>query len=169
MHIGKTKIVILIILSLLILVVVQVSAITAHVIVQPPQGPAPLPVLFTDASEGKPVDWRWDFGDGDTGEGEQVMHTYLVPGTYSVTMTMTDESGATDIKEMPNAISVINNPFIINMPIFPQITPKFVADYKVSKKTGPAPFLVQFTDMSTGGSTSWNWDFGDGSTDIVQN
>ena len=30
---------------------------------------------------------------------------------------------------------------------------------------GSAPLDVQFSDMSTGGPTSWNWDFGDGTSD----
>jgi PKD repeat protein len=34
---------------------------------------------------------------------------------------------------------------------------------------GPAPLEVDFTDMSTGGPTSWNWDFGDGTSDTIKN
>jgi PKD repeat protein len=41
----------------------------------------------------------------------------------------------------------------------------FSADYT----DGIAPFIVQFTDMSTGGPTAWNWDFGDGTSDTSQN
>lgn len=34
---------------------------------------------------------------------------------------------------------------------------------------GLVPLEVQFTDMSTGGPTSWSWDFGDGTSDTIQN
>jgi PKD repeat protein len=33
---------------------------------------------------------------------------------------------------------------------------------------GSAPLEVQFTDMSTGGPTSWSWDFGDGTSDTIK-
>ena len=31
---------------------------------------------------------QWDFGDGNTGNGPEVAHTYLAPGTYTVTQTI---------------------------------------------------------------------------------
>ena len=36
---------------------------------------------------------EWDFGDGTTTEGALVLHTYTEPGTYTVTHTITDDSG----------------------------------------------------------------------------
>ncbi|HHE38948.1 MAG TPA: PKD domain-containing protein, partial [Candidatus Cloacimonetes bacterium] len=35
--------------------------------------------------------------------------------------------------------------------------------------SGTVPLTVQFTDLSTGNPTSWEWDFGDGETSIEQN
>jgi tetratricopeptide (TPR) repeat protein len=34
-----------------------------------------------------PVQWHWDFGDGQQARGEQVEHVYLLPGSYTVTLT----------------------------------------------------------------------------------
>jgi PKD repeat protein len=38
---------------------------------------------------------NWDFGDGTTGSGASVTHTYGTPGTYRVQLTVTDARGAT--------------------------------------------------------------------------
>jgi membrane peptidoglycan carboxypeptidase len=37
--------------------------------------------------------YYWEFGDGRTGEGKTVSHTWPAPGTYEVTLWVTDESG----------------------------------------------------------------------------
>lgn len=44
-----------------------------------------------------------------------------------------------------------------------------VADFTANITSGQAPLAVAFTDTSTGGPTSWSWDFGDGSTSTEQN
>ncbi len=43
------------------------------------------------------------------------------------------------------------------------------ADFNVDTRTGTAPLVVTFTDLSTGDPTSWKWEFGDGETSTVQN
>lgn len=46
-------------------------------------------------SDGNLVSYAWTFGDGNTGSGQTVDHTYAVGGTYSVSLTVTDDGGAT--------------------------------------------------------------------------
>lgn len=48
-----------------------------------------------------------------------------------------------------------------------------VGDFTISPtRSGPLPFVVQFTDSSVAGTTAishWNWEFGDGNTSTQQN
>ena len=47
--------------------------------------------LFTfTASGSNSFDYSWDFGDGNTGTGALVSHTYTADGTYNVCLTSTD-------------------------------------------------------------------------------
>lgn len=71
----------------------------AELTARPEAGAAPLTVSFDGrGSRGVNdgiVEHRWSFGDGGTGEGATVSHTYAAPGTYAVRLTVMDESGAT--------------------------------------------------------------------------
>jgi PKD repeat protein len=46
--------------------------------------------------DGTIVAYAWDFGDGTSGIGSQVTHTYAAAGMYSVTLTVIDNYGATN-------------------------------------------------------------------------
>lgn len=46
-------------------------------------------------TDGSIAGYRWDFGDGTTGTGVTASHTYATGGTRTITLTVTDDRGAT--------------------------------------------------------------------------
>jgi PKD repeat protein len=127
------------------------TALTADFEATPTTGDANLVVQFTDLSEGEPIYWEWDFGDGYTSNEQNPIHVYTKAGIYTVSLLVKDDT-FTDIETKVNYITV-------NM----------VADFSASIVTGPADLVVFFTDLSLGEPFSWLWDFGDGYTSNEQN
>jgi PKD repeat protein len=69
-----------------------------------------LTILF-DASgsydvDGVIISYDWDFGDGETGSGIYLTHTYQGPGRYDVTLEVTDDDG----KKFSKSIQIIIYP-----------------------------------------------------------
>ena len=66
----------------------------------PPSGQAPLVVSFDASSSsdpnGDPLVYSWDFGDGHSGIGSAVNHTYTVVGAFTAILTVDDGNGGTD-------------------------------------------------------------------------
>lgn len=46
--------------------------------------------------DGAVVSYEWDFGDGSTGSGPMISHAFAAAGSYTVTLTVTDDQGAMD-------------------------------------------------------------------------
>ncbi|WP_353308472.1 PKD domain-containing protein [Shimia sp. NS0008-38b] len=44
--------------------------------------------------DGQIASYLWEFGDGRTGQGPQPLHYYALPGSYEVSLTVIDDSGA---------------------------------------------------------------------------
>lgn len=49
--------------------------------------------------DGSIVEYLWDFGDGDAAQGDLAVHTFASAGVYPVTLTVTDDRGATSLAE----------------------------------------------------------------------
>jgi Tol biopolymer transport system component len=73
---------------------------SASVTAVPDRGLAPLTVAFDAAASSDPdgtiASYAWAFGDGSTGTGVTTSHPYASPGTYTATLTVTDNDGGTD-------------------------------------------------------------------------
>lgn len=115
---------------------------------------APLVTQFT--SVGSYESYTWNFGDGGTSTLANPTHTYVSNGNYTVSLTVSNVNlcPGTDNLTVTNAV-------IIN-PINPVAS--FVTDPEIF---GGVSTL--FTDASSNGPTSWEWNFGDGGTSTVQN
>lgn len=78
------------------------SAPTAAITADTLSGPAPLTVQFgSDSSdpEGDNLSHLWSFGDGTSSTDVAPSHQFVDAGSYAVTLTVTDPSGASDTAE----------------------------------------------------------------------
>ncbi|OQP40763.1 hypothetical protein A4H97_14180 [Niastella yeongjuensis] len=92
--------------------------------------------------------YTWDFGDGQTGNGSNPIHTYANEGTYSIQINFRDQYGCRNSFSKSNYIH-INNP---------------VASFTINANQAACPpLVVQFTSTSKF-AESVQWDFGDGNT-----
>lgn len=122
----------------------------------PISGYSPLKVVFTDKSTGSPTSWKWNFGDGTSSTSKNPTHTYSKAGKYTVTLTVKNAKGNNKITKY-NYITVLT----------PLRAP--VAAFSASPISGYSTLKVVFTDKSTGSPTSWNWNFGDGTSSTTRN
>ncbi|MBZ0293710.1 MAG: PKD domain-containing protein [Anaerolineae bacterium] len=114
----------------------------------PEAGPAPLEVEFTNQSSGDGLSFSWDFGDGETSQEIEPIHTYANAGQYTVTLTV---NGISDTDTAQGTITVTE----------PEAPP--VASFSAIPASGPAPLEVQFVNETLGENLSFSWDFGDNS------
>lgn len=56
-------------------------------------------IQFTDESLNLPESWAWDFGDGNTSSEENPEHVYQSSGTYTVSLTATNDYGSDNIEQ----------------------------------------------------------------------
>lgn len=121
------------------------------------RGCTPVLVTFRDLSTGNPVSWQWDLGNGTTSTQRNPSTAYFTPGSYNITLTITDASGTTSTVTKTSFIQVYAQPSV---------------EFDASPSSGCVPLTVNFTDKTAAGSgtvTQWSWDFGDGTIDSIPN
>jgi PKD repeat protein len=115
---------------------------------------------FTDASrdsDGRVVGWSWTFGDGGTSPEQNPSHTFAAAGTYTVTLTATDDDGGAD----PSTASVrVQAPPPDNQPptaAFTTECDELECDFDND------------SDDPDGRIATFAWEFGDGGTSSERN
>jgi gliding motility-associated-like protein len=109
------------------------------------------PVNFSDSSytDGTHAilqrKWYWGDGTSDIISGSLPGHSYSAPGTYAVSLKVTDSQGCTDSMNLPRAV-------IISKPVA-----AFSGDTLSCTSRS-----AHFTNTSSGPGLSFTWDFGDG-------
>jgi len=101
--------------------------------------------------------YSWDWGDGRSGEGVATNHTYFVPGTFNLTLNVTDKAGNWATKVL--VITVLDN----TTP-----TARFVSNVSVA----PAGTVVEFNGTTSSDNVAvlqWVWSFGDNTTNVSGN
>ncbi len=68
-------------------------------------GTVPLMITFTDTSTGDPASRFWSFGDGNSSTKQHPVHTYTLPGNYTVNLTVSNGNGS-DTLSRPGYITV---------------------------------------------------------------
>jgi PKD repeat protein len=111
-------------------------------------------IAFTDLSSGNPTNWQWSFDGGDpamSSDQNPSAVLYNTPGTYSVTL-ISYNSYTWDVETKTAYITVKGDTVIpVN------------ANFSASNTTIVAGQSVDFTDLSTGDPSSWQWTFIGGS------
>jgi len=110
--------------------------------------------LSTD-SDGRIVSYAWNFGDGSQGSGAVVKHDFSAAGSYTVTLTVTDDRGQS--ASVSKSVSVSST-----------TAPK--ADFVVSPATPAVNQRVYFNAAASTASVgrtivSYDWDYGQGRQD----
>jgi PKD repeat protein len=130
----------------------------------PRNGPAPLTVNFSTAGtadpEGSSVTYNWAFGDGHTSTAANPSNIYNTNGNFNVQLQVSD------------GVNTTTTNLTITVTIAGQNLPP-AASASATPSAGPAPLTVAFSSTGStdpeGGSLTYNWNFGDGTTSTAAN
>ncbi len=120
----------------------------------PPTCVVPVTVNFTNTSTGVVNSYLWNFGDGQTSNQASPSHLYIIPGIYTVSLTVTNAAGCSNTISKANLVTI------------GAVTANFNAPANVCAATD---FSLQNSSAPLASLTSSTWDFGDGTTSTDTN
>jgi len=116
-----------------------------------------VPLSFDGSASSDPdgalVQYTWDFGDGQQGQGEVVLHTYAAAGLYVVTLTVTDDGGLSDTDTLTARVEEV----VVNQAPVADAGPDLVG-----QANSPLSFDGSASSDPDGSIAAYAWDFGDG-------
>ncbi len=99
----------------------------------------------------QPLTYAWDFGDGMTGSGKVIDHTYAAEGTYTITLTVTDTDMLSDTATA--SFTAIKPPELLSP----------IAKMKIVSVDWLNVAVADDGSYDPDGTVvSWDWTFGDG-------
>jgi PKD repeat protein len=113
-------------------------------------------ILFdASTSQGSIVRYEWNFGDGNRDSGRTADHSYALPGTYVVTLTVVDDYGRSASRSQTITVSTASS----------VLTASFVASPGSQIPGGTVFFNASASVAGPNRSiVSYAWDFGDGTS-----
>jgi PKD repeat protein len=102
-------------------------------------------------NDGKVIRYQWDFGDDHHGQGQKIPYAYAVPGVYTVTLSVQDNS------KLASGMGHDTLQVIVNAPPVARAGPDQVVTASEVRFDGTA------SHDSDGQIREYLWDFGDGS------
>jgi gliding motility-associated-like protein len=128
----------------------SVPAVDANNIIEICQGDS---VTFngsaTFTSDGTGAQYQWDFGDGNSANGQSVTHTFPNPGAYIVNLNVTDTNNCTNDNLINQVVRVSTTPdFTGTTPTDPIIC--FGDSTTIPGVVTPTPFIVECTPPVSG-------------------
>ncbi len=100
-------------------------------------------------ASGSAATYKWNFGDGQMGEGERASHTYEKSGNYRVVLTV-DDGKNTECSVAQGSLNA-------------RISDRVSVDLK-GRDSACVGQNNQFNAASIGGASKLSWNFGDGTT-----
>lgn len=112
--------------------------------------------FYAYGNNGSGATYSWNYGDGNSGNGQYASHTYAASGWYAACLTVTDNTGSGCTQTYCDSVYADGG----------VSSPSCNADFILFQdSTGSGIYYAWNT--STGNNLSYFWDFGDGNTSTL--